>query len=258
MKWADKFYSTTGTWWGPAEQKITQRDYDRAETIKRLVPSAKKILELGSSYGNTASACAEKGLDVTGIELSDRIDFANQYEQKTYSGSLKFIKGSFYDIKLSDKFDAICYWNGLGIGTDTDQRDLLKRIADEWLKPDGFALIDVQNPFTWLKWAEEKESINKKARPGVGYNFNISEKIEFDVLNNRFIDTWWQTEKPEEKISQDLRCYSPNDLILLLESTGLKLKSIEVDGKELELGKNYNDKNPLLEKSEYLAVLVKG
>ena len=258
MKWANKFYSTTGTWWGPAEYKVTDRDYDRVSIIKRISPESKTVLELGSGYGNTASACAESGFNTTAIELSDRIEYALQYEEKEHTGSLKFIKGSFYDVQLSEKFDVVAYWNGLGLGFDEDQRNLLKRIANEWLNPNGMALIDVQNPFVWFMWAEEKELINKKARPEAGYNFNVSEKIEFDVLKNRLIDTWWQTEKPEEKISQDLRCYSPNDLILLLEGTGLKLKSIEVEGKEIDLTKDYGSDNPLYENNEYLAVLVKS
>lgn len=254
MKWVNNFYSKTGTWWGPAESKISDRDYERADIIHRLAPAAKTILELGSGYGNTAAACAERGFDTTAIEISDRINFAQQYEEKHYQGSLKFVKGSFYDVKLPCQFDVVSYWNGLGIGTDADQRILLKQIS-KWLKPNGIALIDVQNPFVWFTWAQEKEKISKKARPEVGYNFNVSEQIDFDVINNRLIDTWWQTETPDQKISQDLRCYSPHDLILLLEGTGLKLKSIEVDGKVVSFTQDLSDHNPLLERSEYLAIL---
>jgi len=258
MDWANKFYSTTGKWWGPAEAKITQRYYLRASTIKKLGSNVQSVLELGCSYGNTAAACAEKGFNVTAIELSDRIDFSKEFEKKKYSGSLKFIRGSFYDIEIDNKFDCVTYWNGLGIGTDFDQRKLLKRIA-RWLKPGGIALVDVQNPFVWAKWALENEDINKRARPEAGYHYNVSEKISFDPLKNRFTDTWWETEIPKEKIIQDLRCYSPHDFQLLLESTGLQLDFIEVDGKKIDLNAlvDISDNNPLFDASEYLAKLIK-
>jgi len=34
-------------------------------------------------------------------------------------------------------------------------------------------------------------------------------------------DTWWDAARPDEKISQRLRCYTPADLALLLSGTGL-------------------------------------
>jgi len=44
-----------------------------------------------------------------------------------------------YDVDIGGPFDAVCYWDGFGIGDDQDQRRLLRRIAG-WLAPDGRAL----------------------------------------------------------------------------------------------------------------------
>ncbi len=255
MDWIKKFYSTTGKWWGPAESKIDDRDHERVATIKRLSkPSVKSILELGSGYGNTAAACAQEGFNVTAIEISDRVDFAKQYTSQKYKGSLHVIKEDFYKVSFKDKFDVICYWNGFGVGTDDDQRKLLLRMADEWLNKDGCILMDVQNPFVWASWVGEEE--HKTACPEEGYNYSISEKFGFDQVNNRFTDTWWETDKPEEKITQDLRCYSPVDILLLIGGTGLKLERIEVEGKEIKINKLNTIDNPLSKASEYLTKLV--
>ena len=43
MDWVHKFYSTTGKWWGPAESKITERDFDRAKIIKILAPKTEFV-----------------------------------------------------------------------------------------------------------------------------------------------------------------------------------------------------------------------
>ena len=238
MDWVKKFYSQTGKWWGPAESKITERDFERAKKITRLAPDTKSILELGSGYGNTAAACARAGFDVTAVEISDRINFAKQFTDKKYSGSLKFIKADFYEVKFGNKFDVVTYWNGFGIGTDDDQKRLLTKIASEWLKPNGLILMDVQNPAKWCEWAKEPV-VNKKANPAKGYNFNVSEKIEFDEAMQFMTDTWWETDNPTEKFTQKIRCYSPADFKKLLSGTGLKLDLIEPIGDELRKVNEY-------------------
>lgn len=226
LKQVDDFFSTTGKWWGQAEGKITSDDYERLAIIKRLAgPPPKRILELGSSYGNTAAVCAQAGYDVVGVELSDRLDFSQTYQKQKYPGSLKFIKEDFYHFVTPQPFDLVCYWNGFGIGTDEDLRRLLKKIAHEWLAPSGCALIDIQNPFVWNSWSGDTES--KLADPEAGYPHNVREIIAFDQENNRFTDTWWITEKPEAKVSQTMRCFTPADFRLLAKDTGLTVSTIE-------------------------------
>lgn len=254
MKWTKDFYSKTGKWWGPAEVGITDRDHKRTQIIKRIVSNVKNVLELGSSYGNTAAVCASEGLRVTGVEISDRIDFSKKYKEE-YPENLTFLKEDFYQVDLKDKFDAVVYWNGFGIGTDADQRKLIKRIANEWLKPGGKALIDIANPYVWSRWTGDDE--HKDPKPEIGYNYSVNQKIDFDPIHNRFIDTWWDSNHPEEKISQDLRCYSPVDLLLLLEGTDLVLEKIEINGKEVQLNNQlFNSNHPLAQTHEYLAVLT--
>lgn len=253
MKWTKDFYSKTGKWWGPAEVDITERDHIRFQTIKRLVPSARNILELGSSYGNTAAVCASEGMNVTGIEISDRIDFADKYKGQ-HPNNLTFLKEDFYQIKLENKFDAVIYWNGFGIGTDSDQRKLLGRISDEWLLPDGKALIDIANPYVWTRWTGDEE--HKDPKPELGYNYSVNQKIDFDPVHNRFIDMWWDSNNLEEVLKQDIRCYSPADLLLLLEKTNLTLEKMEIEGKEFKLDEPLsNSSHPLAKANEYLAVL---
>jgi len=257
MDWIKGFYSKTGKWWGPAESSITEKDHIRLQTVERLCGDGRKrILDLGSSYGNTSVVMAQAGHDVIGIEISDRIDFARKFESQAGKGSLKFIEEDLYKASFDEPFDVICYWNGFGIGADTDQRKLLQKMSDEWLKPEGKVVMDIQNPVCWIKWAGDEE--NLKADPKEGYQFNVSERIDFDPINNRFIDTWWETEKPEEKFSQTIRCYSPVDFMLLLENTALKVDVMEVDGKGFNLNQSYESTHPIWTKNEYLVLLSKN
>jgi hypothetical protein len=45
----------------------------------------------------------------------------------------------------------------------------------------------------------------------------------FDAGKCALTDTWWMKENPSIKTIQTLRCYSPADLALLLEGSGLTI-----------------------------------
>lgn len=258
MNWADNFYSTTGKWWGPVESKITDNDHRRASLIRKICADSeiKTILELGAGYGNTAAATAMAGYDVVANELSDRIEFSKQFTSQDLKGSLRYIKGDFYTSDLGHGYDVVTYWNGFGVGDDADQRKLLRRVANEWLKPMSRALVDVGNPFVRASWAGDQEHLD--ANPEKGYQYNLVERTDYDPVQNRFIDSWWEKDKEDQKLTQSIRNYTPADLVLLLESTGLKLEAIYVDGEALDLGVAHPGMNSMLKKAqEYLAVLVR-
>ena len=76
MDWVEGFYSRTGAWWGEAESGIGEVDRRRAAALLDIGGSGASVLELGCGYGSSARACAAVGLEVTAIDLSDRIQFA--------------------------------------------------------------------------------------------------------------------------------------------------------------------------------------
>ncbi|BCJ30215.1 class I SAM-dependent methyltransferase [Actinocatenispora sera] len=251
MDWVRDFYSTTGRWWAPAMAGIGQRERRRAALVDRVCGAGPyRVLELGAGFGNTAAALAEHGHDVTAVEISDRAEQAQRY----VGPRLQVVQEDFYAVELPGGYDAVCYFNGFGIGTDTDQRRLLRRIATEWLRPGGSALIDVMNPFVWARWAGDRE--HQDADPANGYAYTVDERTDFDPVRSRYTDTWWETDRPDEAITQVGRCYSPADLVLLLETTGLRLDQLWVDGEPLELTADHAGNATLLHRAhEYLAVL---
>lgn len=217
--WVEEFFTTTGKWWAEEEKQITRDDYRRLAAIKRLAGKPpRRILELGSSYGNTAAVCAEAGYEVVGLEISERIKTAREYEIMQ-ERLLTFIKQDFNKFKTDKLFDVVCYWNGFGIGTDEDLRRLLVKMASEWLATNGCALMDIQNPFWWERWAGKKSLGDKM------------ELVVFDPIKNQFTDTWWDKNEPQAKITQQMRCFAPADFKLLVEGTGLKIDKMEISEK---------------------------
>jgi SAM-dependent methyltransferase len=254
MDWVAGFYSRTGQWWGPAEGHVTERDHRRVALVHEHAGTApKRVLELGCGYGTTAAALANAGHRVTAVELTDRAQHAHRFAAEPHPGSLTVRQDDFYAVALAGRFDVVCYWNGFGVGSDADQRRLLRRVAAEWLRPDGVALIDVFNPFVWARWNGDEE--HRTPDPERGYRHELRERTTFDPVTCTAVDTWWDVTRPDEAVTQILRCYTPADLTLLLEGCGLTLTAITAGDRSM-LPTAHPGLTELLETShEYVAVL---
>ena len=83
------------------------------------------------------------------------------------------------------------------------------------------------------------------------------ERCHFDARHCRWIDEWVPVAAPEKALAQSIRCYSPADLALLLEGTGLALHHLEVNGQTLTPGDESITLSPaLLQTWSYLSVLA--
>ncbi len=79
------------------------------------------------------------------------------------------------------------------------------------------------------------------------------ERCQYDPLQSRWIDEWIPVHNPDKALAQTLRCYTPADLMLLLEGSGLQLEMVEIEGQVVDwqaraLGKDWfkNDYNYLV------------
>jgi SAM-dependent methyltransferase len=242
------FYDLTGEWWGVST--ILPSDYAHLELVDRLCPSGKKlILELGAGCGGMAAAAADSGHDVIAVEVSPvRAGYAKALARRARKGRFTLLEADFLNVQLPGRFDIVCYWNGFGIGSDATQRQLLRRIATEWLAPDGCVLMDVFSAWWWSRRAGTKDH----KLP------NFVQRYDFDPLRCRFIDTWHRLNRESEAITESIRCYTPADLLLLLEPTGLKLEYAEVNGQQLDLTTdNCSITHPLWESWKYLVKLAR-
>jgi SAM-dependent methyltransferase len=253
LDWVKDFYDLAGEWWG-ADPQDEGTHTARVEIVSRLCGSAPlTILDLGSGGGATAAALAAAGHHVTGIEFSrPQASFSSRWLGLPRNGTLRFLEADFYTVDLPRKFDLVTYWDGFGIGTDAEQQILLKKIATEWLKRNGCLLMDVFNPFKAARDAGSERHL--APLKGVAGSVEMINRHFFDAVTNRWIDEWEPVEHPENTMAQTIRCYSPTDLELLLEGTGLRLVKIEQDGKEVEWKQQQvNREDPVLTDWSYLA-----
>lgn len=254
LEWVKDFYTQSDIWWGPdAGEEYYPR---RIQAIERLCgQGVKRILELGAGSGAVAAELAKLGHIVVAVELTSAIRPAQEVSQKDWKGSLTALKGDFYTVELDGGFDVVCYWDGFGLGSDSDQRRLLQRISREWLNPGGSVLIDVFSPVRFARHAEVSEILPPLT--GVPGSVEMLHTCHFDPLQCRWIDEWQPTADPSKALAQTIRCYTPADFALLLGNTGLTIHRIEVDGESVDLEANsITISGPLMEAYSYLVQLT--
>lgn len=246
--WPRDFYAKQHDWSGLGADPVDGVHRQRAARVAELAgPGAHRVLELGAGGGQTAAAMAEAGHMVVAVELVPELaalararagDSADQ-------GSVRVIQGDFYEIQLEGDFDVVCYWDGFGIGADEDQRRLLRRIRG-WLRTGGKGLVDVYTPW------HAAQSAGRSGRVG-----DAERRYGFDAAGCRWLDTWWPEGRPDEAVTQSLRCYSPADLGLLCEPTELRIERVIPGGVFDWEARRWIDEAPLEQAMSYLAVLVK-
>jgi SAM-dependent methyltransferase len=248
MDWVKEFYTRARESWGPTG--IWEKHRARAATMERLCgEGAKRVLDLGAGAGGTAAAIADLGHTVVAVELSPAgAAYTRELAQQLRKGSLAVFEADFFTVELEGRFDVVCYWNGFGVGSDADQRRLLQRIATTWIAPRGSVLMDVFNPWPWARAAGQEETRDQ---------LNAINRRDFDPVGCRLIDEWWPIGDRTQAMAQFLRCYTPADLMLLLEDTGLALAALEVAGEPLDVEAGQHTMNsPLWDAWEYLVKLV--
>lgn len=228
--WAGDFYTQAGIWWGADPHEGPEAHLARVALVERLCgPGPWRVLDLGAGSGRTAAAFADAGHAVVGVELNPTdLAYARELLGQARPGALEIVAGDFATVALAGRFDVVCWWEGFGLGADADQRAMLRRIASEWLAPGGCALVEVYNP----AWAARHagEAVELDALEDVPGSVAMVERSHFDPVYSRWIDEWEPVGDPDAALAQTVRCYSPADLCLLLEGTGLRLARVELDG----------------------------
>lgn len=248
MEWVREFYEKQNAWSGVYEEEISQTNREKAALIETFAGTGpKRVLELGAGGGQGAAAAADLGHTVVAVELVPSLaQQAQRLADLRPLGQVTVVNEDFYSVSLEGVFDAVCYWDGFGVGSDDDQRRLFQRIAG-WLGPAGSALLDIGTP--WYAASVD----------GRGWAVGEAERqYSFDADGCRWEDTWWPKGHPEEAVKQSTRCYSPADLRLLAAGTGLELRHVKLGGvMDWEQGK-WLHSVPLKQSMSYVAQLCRA
>ncbi len=249
--WVKEFYTAQNDWFGAYLGAIEPTHHERADLLEQLTEnssggSPKRILELGAGGGQTAICLANRGHELTTIEL---LAASNEHIRKLagyYELEMQILEGDFYTLPLAEQFEVVYYFDSFGIGDDAEQRLLLSRISD-WLTTDGCAIIEVGSTWYW-------GGVAKGQQLDLGV---CMRRHDFDAVNSRIIDEWWQYNTPDQIMRQSLRCYTPADFKMLLEGTGLEFVSLQAGGKIDYSTGNFVADVPLNEAMTYFVTVQK-
>lgn len=181
------------------------------EVHQQLAYKPNHTLELGAGFGLFAKGFAPLTERMTTLDL---IPEMVAFTKKHTPANVNALCGNFYSIELSDKFDAIVYLDGFGIGDDAEQLSLLKRIKS-WLDPDGHALIDIYNATFWDRADGVKMALTD----------SVLRQYHYNKDNQRMIDTWWRRDEKDSKQTQSLKCYLPEQINALVKEAELHIEA---------------------------------
>ena len=224
MDWVRDHYNEQSRLFGRAlitdQHRVIAAGIDR--WCQRL-PRCEKILELGAGACGVAGALAGRGYDVFAVEFNPHdIALAQELKMSQELESLRVVEADFYEVELPHRFDFVFYWDGFGVGDDSDQRRLLDRIGNEWLAAGGWVLIDVFSPWNWQR--RDGEVTEFTATDGSKW----TRLLEFDAVRGRFVDHLRPTDGSDRELSQTIRVYTLQEFELLTEGTALRVDSFHL------------------------------
>jgi len=127
-----------------ASRKIAEIE----KTICHLITSGflktgDRVLDLGCGPGLYSSRLCREGMEVTGIDISERsVDYACSQTEKA-GLDIDYICADFFDIGYEETFDAILQVYGEICTFSNEKRDLLLSLIYRALKDEGIFIFDV-------------------------------------------------------------------------------------------------------------------
>jgi SAM-dependent methyltransferase len=170
-----------------------------------------RVLDVGCGPGRHAYALAERGIEVVGVDISQRfVDIAREGAPPGAS----FVRGDARDLRFDAEFDAavsLCQGAfGLagGPAAPLDADGEVLAVITRALRPGGVAAVSAFSAYFQVRWLEDGDSFDA----GAGVNHERTEvRDEGGVAAPADL---WTT------------CFTPRELRLLAAHAGLEVRAI--------------------------------
>ncbi len=201
--------------------RTTEKEVNFVEKSLHLQVGA-SILDAGCGFGRHAIALAQRGFQVTGIDMSKGLLERAQHDAATRGAAATFLLGDIRQLDLVETFDGfIMLGTTFGYFDDRVNLEVLKRLKAS-LRPGGRALVEFMNRdrlvnelprVTW--WRQD--------------NRLYLDESEFDFERSRLCTkrtVIFDDGSPFREQYCDLRLYSLHEVHALLSLAGFKVAQI--------------------------------
>ncbi|MDD3117573.1 MAG: class I SAM-dependent methyltransferase [Victivallales bacterium] len=195
------------------EECFTTNTAAEIEFLIREMPlhPGMKVLDLGCGTGRHAVALAERGMTVTGLDISSG-QLAEAGKKAAQAGvSVDFIQGDAANFELKDRFDAaICLCEGsfglLSCDDDplTHEVQILRHLAAV-LRPGAPLLLTVRNALEMVRYYSDADIAAGTFDP-----YTLTRVVR--------LGEWYSGFDPNIEVKE--KCFTAMEMRLLLASTG--------------------------------------
>ena len=210
-------------WFDSPYYHILYKGHDDDEARKTLdnllralgLPEGARILDLACGKGRHSRYLAEKGYDVTGLDISQNsISYARQFEQER----LAFFQHDMRKLFRTNYFDAVMnLFTSFGYFiTDLDHLHALQNIS-KGLKPGGLLLIDFFNS-EWVR----QHLVSSEVKTVNDIEFHLKKNIAGQYV---YKSVQFEAEGKRFSFRERVRLFDLADFQSLLEQSGLKINN---------------------------------
>lgn len=191
---------------------VTNTEFEANFLIQEMsLKPGMKIIDIGCGIGRHSVALAEKGMKMTGLDISSgQLSVAKEKAEKA-GVQVNFIQADASDFSLDEQFDAaICLCEGsfglLSIDDNplTHEKQILQNIAAV-LKPGALLLMNARNAYELIRQFSDKDIASGAFNP-----YTQTRVVKLGEIYPGF--------DPEIEVVE--KCFTPSELRLLLESNG--------------------------------------
>ncbi len=214
-------------WFNTAEYLDVYKHRNEAEAkvlvelILRFVnlSSNADVLDLACGAGRHSILLAEKGFNVTAVDLSENLLKVAKKSAEENNVRVKFIKSDIRNFTIDKPFDLVVnLFTSFGYFKEDKENFKLFEIASKYLKPSGYFVLDYFNT-TYITRNLVKDSEDHFE------NCTLVQKRRIE--NNRVIkDIYVNKNGTKNHYMESVRMYNKNALISAIEMAGLRIKNI--------------------------------
>lgn len=188
------------------------------------------VLDLGCGTGSMTLELAERGYDMTAIDISEDMLAVAEQRARPLGKNILFVLGNMASFELYGTVDAVvCTLDG--INHLTDREDLLScfSLVNNYLNPNGLFVFDLNTPYKFKTEYADRDYILENDGAVCCWSNKLSkkgDKVEFllSVFEDNGDGTWKRTDGYECE-----RAYGLKSIKNALEDCGLEILNVSSD-----------------------------